>query len=323
MRMIAKLSCLLCVIGLVTSAVTYYMFTGDQGFIVGQKQDDDGDVAWFNLSSVLVVEQDAMNLNHEVVQYRIVFHDDTMVNISVFMALQQTGEDYEQMCSFIMLTDGNRSVFGDEYQYFFINDVPSGSIVDLNVFGNRICIGGKIFCKVLQRTRFRIGSSVTHNEDVKALNNSVWYLTVAQLDNMHEEMLSVSLKATGECMEVQQIHRGDKMGFYTSVNNDFEGRYFGFRLPLLPFGFSIARNLHKQITTTEGSVFIFSSIGHMFGRLTVAYDGDSYADDTRKHILLSHMGNMTGVFDFSASGIGFPWKHIVYLFYMDVNPYIV
>lgn len=270
----------------------------------------------------IYLDQEQLNLNNEVIQYQIIFHRNDTINISLQMILQQTGIDFQPMCSFLMLTDGNKSVFKNTTM-FFLYDIPTGSIIDANILGKRISIGGKLFNRILSKTRFHIGSACYYTEDIKVKNNTVWFLTIAQLDNTHKEILATSIKSNYEGMEIIQTERTNDMGFYTCVNNDFDGKYFGFKfLPYLPFGFSIAKNLQKEITTTKGSIIYFSSIGHRKGQISIEIQNETFTNTNKRSATFIYCGNQTGTWKFSASGIGFPWKHFVTLFYIDIDPHM-
>ena len=273
-------------------------------------------------SNNIYIDQEQLDLNNEAIQYQIIFHRNDTINISLKMTLQQTGLDFQPMCSFLMITDGNKSVFTNATM-FFLSDVPTGAIIDTNIFGKRISIGGKLFNRILSKTRFHIGSSCYYTEDIRVKNNTVWFLTIAQLDNTHKEFLATSIKSNYEGMELIQTERTDRMGFYTSFNNDFDGKYFGFKfIPYLPFGFSIAKNLQKEITTTEGSIIYFSSIGHRKGQISIETQNETFTNTNKRSAAFIYCGNLTGTWKFSASGVGFPWKHVVCLFYADINPHI-
>lgn len=124
-------------------------------------------------------------------------------------------------------------------------------------------------------------------------------------------------------MEITQIDRHNNMGFYTSINNDFDGKYFGFKfIPYLPFGLSIAKNLQKEITTTNGSIIYFNSAFHRKGQISIETQGETATNNKKNSASIIYCGNQTGTFKFSASGVGFPWKHFVTLFYVDINPHI-
>ena len=271
--------------------------------------------------NTISIDQEQLDLNHEVIQYKIILHKDDTVNVSLNMIVQQTGIDFEPMYSFIMITDGNKSIFKNS-TLFYTMDVPVGSIIDTNLFGKRICIGGKLFNRLLMKTRAHIGSACYYTENIKVKNNTIWYLTIAQFDNAHKEILTIAIKSKNKEMEIVEIERNKNMNFYSSYDNDFEGRYFGFRLlPYLPFGFSIAKNLKKEVTTTKGSIICFSSMFHRKAQLSMEIENETFTNANTRYATCVYCGNQTGTWKFSASGIGFPWKHLVYLFYIDIDPH--
>jgi hypothetical protein len=289
---------------------------------VESNEEETGTHSSHNAQDTIEIDQDDLQLNHEVIQYKVVFHSDDVVNVSFEMALQQTGQDFEPMSAFLMITDGNKSIFSDA-KAFILFDIPTGTLIDLNVLGKRICVGGKLFNKLLMKTRFRIGSYSTRTEDSTVKNNTVWYITFAELGNRHQEMLHLKLKAKDDSMELVQLERNGKMDFFSSYTNDFEGRYFGSRfLPLLPFGFSVAKNLKKEITTTDGSIIYFGSVGHFKGKQTVEIGDEMYTDENSKYSFFAYYGNKTGTWRVTSSGIGFPWKHMVCFLYVDIDPHV-
>jgi hypothetical protein len=240
------------------------------------------------------------------------------------MILQQEAKDFEKMASLLILTNGTSSVF-KKYNVIFLQDVPLGLIIDMTAVGHRISIGGRLFYKLLSFTNFRIGTfnQIFQNTNVK--KGDVWYLTMAEYYNKPDEELKIAFKSLLllSSMELVQLDRHTNMNYYSAMDNEFEGRYFGFKFPFLPFGFSIARNLEKEIKTSKGSVVYFCSIGHAKGKIEVSLPNNkTYVNTNKRMALFEYCGNQTGNWKFFASGVGFPWKHFVVLFYVDVDPHI-
>jgi len=223
-----------------------------------------------NTTSHLVIDQKDLQLNHEVIQYKIVFHENDTINVSARLLIQQSGNDVEPKACLLICTNGTSSVF-EKSNVSFLFYVPSALLLDVTMFRHRISIGGSIFYRLLNLTRFRIGVAEESSNDVTVKNGDVWYLTLAELNNKPGEQLMftcVSLSSTAS-MEIIPLERHADLGFYSALDNDFEGRYLGFKLPFLPFGFSIANNLHKEVSTLRGSVVYFCSVGHLRGRIRV------------------------------------------------------
>jgi hypothetical protein len=275
-------------------------------------------------SDNIIIDQKDIQLNHEVIQYKIIFHDNDTINVSALMIVQQTGKDFEPRTCMLILTNGSVSIFNNK-SVWMVSDIPAGLIIDITMFGHRIAAGGRLFHKLLNYTRLRIGSSQQLFKNANVKNGDVWYLTLANLNRKPEEALKISFRSVSSSlsMELVQLDRHSNMGFYSSLDNDFEGRYTGVKFPFLPYGFSIANNLHTEVVTTKGSILSFCSVGHTKGRMEINTPyNKTYVSTERRMLLFNYAGNQTGKWYFSASGIGFPWKHLVWLFYIDVDPYM-
>jgi hypothetical protein len=274
--------------------------------------------------SYLKIDQKNLSLNHEVMQFKIIFHENDTINVTTMMILQQTGKDFEPQGCLLILSNGNSGIF-DEEEVSLLYDVPFGVLFDATFLGHRLAIGGRMFHALLTFTRLRIGTLRQLFKDVEVKKGDVWYLTLAEFNRKPEEELKIVFRSLTESpsMELVQLDRHSDIGFYSALDSDFEGRYIGFKLPFLPFGFSVANHLHTEVVTSRGSVVYFCSVGHSRGRIEVKMpDNKTYVSVQEKIIVFSYAGNLTGVWNFSASGVGFPWKHMVVLFYADVDPHL-
>jgi hypothetical protein len=284
--------------------------------------DDESNITSY--SDHIIVDQAQIQLNHEVIQYKIIFHQNDTINVSTFLALQQFGRDYDPQACLLILANGTTSIFRKS-NVSFLFYVPSAILFDATLFGHRITFGGRLFFKLLNHTRYRIGISRYLSNDAEVKKGDVWYLTMAVFHSKPGEQMKLALTSlsSSPSMELIQLNRHTNIGFYSSLDNDFEGRYMGVKLPFLPFGFSVANNLHTEVLTTKGSFLYFCSVGHAKGRMKVhTPDNKTYLNVNNKISLFFYYGNLTGRWEFSASGIGFPWKHLVMLFYADIDPYI-
>jgi hypothetical protein len=277
-----------------------------------------------NTTSHLIIDQKDLQLDHEVIQYKIIFHKNDIINVSTRLLIQQSGNDVEPKSCLLICTNGTSSIF-EKSNVSFLFYVPSALLLDVTMFRHRIAIGGSIFFRILNHTRFRIGIARELSNDVTVKNGDVWYLTLADTDKSPGEQLiftCISLSSSAS-MEIIQLERHSDIGFYSALDNDFEGHYLGFKLPFLPFGVSIASNLHKEVNTLRGSVVYFCSVGHLRGRIRIeAPNNRTYLNANNGMALFTYCGNWTGTWNFSSSGVGFPWKHNVMLFYADVDPHI-
>ncbi len=277
-----------------------------------------------NFSTSISFDQRELQLDHEVVQFKIIFHENDSINISSFIKIEQSGRGLEPQACLLILTNGSTSIF-EKTNVTFLYYVPSAILFDVTIFGHRIAFGGQLFYKLLNRTRFRIGIMNEQHKEVNVKNSEAWYLTIAEFNRKPGTVLTIKIRSlsSSPIIELIQTERHSNIGFFSALDNDFEGRYIGLRLPLLPFGFSIANNLHKEVTTSLGSVIYFCSVGHAKGRIKVeAPHNRTYLNLNNRIALFSYYGDWNGTWNFFASGVGFPWKHYVILFYADINPHL-
>jgi len=263
--------------------------------------------------------QKSLQLDKEFVQYKIKFYENTTVDYEYFLKFRV--KDLHPLYYFIVFTDGKKGVMrrkidGKFYEAPIIGHsiIPSGIIFDINF--NRIHLSiGKLLFKILP-----VGNidSIKGNVEVKA--GTEWFLTVGVLHRTLDESLYVSLKTENKCFEVIKLDRSSNMGYLTPLHNDFSGFYFGIKI--FSHGFSYAKDISKKIITKNGSIIRLSSTGHLKGYIEVKDpDGRKYNKNTGKLASFQYYGNKTGEWEFSSSGVGFPWKHIISLFYMDVDPH--
>lgn len=284
--------------------------------------DSESRVKTANYTSHIALDQKDLKLDHEVIQFKIIFHEKDTINVSVQLAIEEMFR--EPTACLMMITNGSTSIFGNTTVLSF-SYLPTGTIVDTTIFHYRFIFGGKLFHKLLSFTRFRIGQAVKLSKNVQVQSGDVWFLTMVELNSKLGEELKVAFRSlmSFSSMELVQLNRSSNLGFFSSLDNDFEGIYMGFKIPFLPFGFSIAHNLHKEVILLKGGLINFASVGHRKGKITVEMpNGKIYTNPNKMVAIFSYCGNQTGTWKFSASGWGFPWKHVVVLFYIDVDPHI-
>ncbi len=263
--------------------------------------------------------QKKLNLDHEFVQYKIIFHENTTVNYKYF--LKYRIKDLHPHYYFITFTDGKKGIMEREVEGKFYETpilgysmIPSGILMDLNLGKLRFSIG-KLLFKILP-----IGNVDSIKGEVEVNNGTEWFLTLGVYHKGIDEKFYISLESEKKCLEIIKLDRDNRIEYLSAVNGDFSGLYLG--LKILSRGFSRAKNLKTTITTTKGSVISFCSVGHISGRIEViGPDGKIYNKNTRKLASFQYYGNQTGTWKLSSSGFGFPWKHIVSLFYIDVDPH--
>ncbi len=262
--------------------------------------------------SSIEIHQSHLCLDHEVIQYKFLFHDNATVTVDARVAY--IIRDLKPVAYLFYLTDGEKRLTNFSY----CTHVPTGTILDITTRRNHFKIGGRLLYRLIN-----IGRDVPIDKTFSVASGDEWYLTIGVYRSIKEEEIFFKLKSNKPCIEIIPLERHDKIGYFSSWNNDFSGTYIGFKLPFLPFGFSFADSLEKEITTTRGTIVSFLSVAHLKGKIVVRLpEGSFYSNSDRWSAGFSYEGNNTGTWAFKASGIGFPWKHIVMLFYADVNPHI-
>jgi hypothetical protein len=258
----------------------------------------------------VAVDQDHLQLDHEYAQYQIRFHENTSVTFS--MNVTHVMLDFDPVCYRMYLTNDSGFVTNDSH--IIDTQVMAGVFFDASVHGHRIAIGGRRLLK-----KIPIGASQTRNETVNATKGDTWYLTVIVL-RKKLEVVNFTAHSVVPCMEVVPVLRGSNLGLYSAWDGDFDGRYIGIKLlPLTPFGFSYA-NINKTITTHNGTVYEFISAFHQRGGITIGEPNGMILTQSEKHgCLLMGCTTTSGVWQFSAWGIGLPYKHLVLLFYADID----
>ena len=258
--------------------------------------------------------QTDMQLDHEVIQYKIIFHEKERINVSIHLFLRQTG--MENKVFFLMLTDGNKSILPNQVDMLYLSYVPMG-LIDITTKNSRFIVGQHLVKRILQQ--LQIGMEKTIKADRAVMKNDAWYLTIAALTPAEGD-ITVKLSSLHESMECIQLERHTNLELYTAYDTDFSGTYLGMKFFL--FGCSYAKNLARHIETTTGSILHFASGGHSRGKITVQHpDGSISSNDDRFLATYTYHGNETGHWGFTANGWSLRWKYGITLFVIDNDPH--
>lgn len=259
-------------------------------------------------------------LDHEFVQYKIKFHENTTIKYKYFLRFRV--KDLHPCYYFTIFTDGKKGVMNREIEGKFYDApivgysmVPTGLLMDLNLGRFHISLG-KLLFKVLP-----IGNIDSIRGEVEVNAGTQWFLTMGVYHKSIEEEFFIYIESEEPCIEIIELDRDSKIEYLSAVHGDFSGRYFG--LKILSHGFSFTKKLKTEISISKGSIIRFSSAGHILGQIKViGPNGKIFTKDSRGIAAFQYYGNQTGTWKFSSYGIGFGWKHLVSLFYIDANPYI-
>lgn len=246
--------------------------------------------------SYIELDQSDLKLDHEVVQYRILFHENDTIKVNAHLGYRVI--DTETVAYLLYLSNGIDTLI----EPLIMLHEP---------------VGGKLRYKILN-----VGKDKDLSATKSVENGDVWYLTIGVYNSKKEE-ITVSFESELNSMELIELDKHSKIEYFSVWNRkDFSGFYFGVKLFILPFGFSIARNIEKSITLNDGAIIWFMSIGHLIGNIKVNTPYGNYNDNRNPFAEYRYAGNQTGTWTFKASGIGFPFKHAIILFYADINPHI-
>lgn len=259
-----------------------------------------------NYENSIQITQERLQLNHEYIQYKIAFHENASIKFKLDMKYVLI--DSEPVFYCIYLTDGEKILTNNTVM--LMGSEPAGTLLDITIPKKQVMLG-----KLIYKTK-KIGQNYYNEWNIEAKKNDSWYLTIGVTNRKCEE-INIEFKTQNPCMELILFDRDNKIGYFSASKNDFDGFYFGVKI--LPVGISIARNLKKTITFEKGSVVQFCSVGHIKGKISIELpNGQIITNRESKAISYCYAGNQTGIWKFTASGIGFPFKHAVTLFYMDV-----
>jgi len=263
--------------------------------------------------------QKSIKLDQEFIQYKIKFFKNATVNYDYFLKFRV--KDLHPIYYFIIFTDGKNGVMEREFNGKLFETpimghsmIPLGILLDINLLKIHISIGQLLF-KLLP-----IGDmdNINGRKTVKA--GTEWFLTICVYNSNIDDIFYINLVTDKPSFQVIELDRSNKIEYFNSVNGDFEGFYSGIKI--LSRGVSYSKNLKKTITTTKGSLIIFTCIGHLNGEINVVNpEGNIFSKNSRHLASFQYYGNQTGTWKFSSSGLGFGRKHIVSLFYIDADPH--
>ena len=282
--------------------------------IINEVKYNESYLSFFNFS------QKTLNLDHEFIQYKIKFYENSTINYNYFLRffIKEIHPHYYM----IIFTNGSKGIMKREINGKFYDApilgygmIPGNIFIDINL--GKFHVGfGKLLFKILP-----IGNTDGIKGNIEVKSGAEWYLTLGVYHKSRDETFFISIESEKPCFEVIKFDRSNKIEYLSAAYNDFSGFYTGIKI--FSFGISYARNIAKTITTTKGSIIEFSSSGHLKGNINVyAPDGNQFTNNNAKLASFHYFGNQTGTWKFSSSGFGFPRKHMVSLFYIDADPHI-
>lgn len=253
--------------------------------------------------------QQTEQLNGEVVQYEITFHNDTAIyyDMNISYQLTSTGTVFY----LIYLTDGKQLT-----KTIHISDEGCGKLIDVTTFLKHRKVGKNI----------NKNGETSLSDSIQVTNNTVWYLTFAVARSTNES-ISVVFKTKKECMEIKSLGRKDSVTLVSALNADYKdgkfiGRYRGYSL----FGIGASHgSVNKEIPVTNGGIICVDMKNYYQGMMKVSTISGSKSSESYEpgeaSILLSTTDNNTKTWLVEANTFGFPKKSSILTFVVDVNPH--
>ena len=254
--------------------------------------------------------QDALQLKKEVVQYKITFHQDDVVEVSSEMAVLYVDETITS--AYCLLTDGEQPLLTPQCLWY----IPERKFL---VVTPRIRISvGKFW--VAKLFPGRIGSTDNDGGHFDVQAGESWYLTLAVPTPSDKMGFSFVMTSVNDSMEVTQLTRHGNIDLYSATYNQFQGRYYAVKLRAL-FGGSVC-DVFKEITVRDGSVFHMWVGGHINANMNV-YLPNGEQRNFNKQRLMSYvfLGNESGTWKFTAKGWSLYFRLVVALLYIDIDPH--
>lgn len=268
-------------------------------------------------SNLVEFNQDALQLQKEVVQFEIKFHQDDVVDVSSHMSVYYVDETITSV--YCLLTDGEKPLLEPPGGPFYV-PYRKYSIITPRM---RLSVGKFWFVKLLndREGKTRIGAqwNVSGQFDVEA--GDIWYLTLAVPTSAEKSGYSVVFNSLNKSMEVTQLVRHNNLGLYSANYNQFSGKYYGIKLSW--FGGFVVCDVTKEITTKDGSIVEIYVAGHMKGNMMVHLpNGEEIPFSKRGIMHYSYLGNESGTWMVTVKGWSIYLIMDVWLLYIDIDPHL-
>lgn len=259
-------------------------------------------------NDTFLFDQQTEQLDGEVVQYEITFHNDTDVqyDMDISYKLTSTGSVFY----LIYLTDGKNTTT------LHISDEKYSKFIDITTFRKHRKIGKNANAE----------GETSLSNSIQITKNTTWHLTIAVARNINES-ISVAFNTNKECMEIKSLGRKDSVTLVSALNSDYKngkfvGRYKGYSL----FGLGVSHcSVNKEIPVSNGGIICVDMFNHEEGMLKVknpsGYLSRTSYKSENTSILLSTTNNNSKSWIIEAQSFGFPMKTSILAFVVDVNPY--
>jgi len=253
---------------------------------------------------------DELQLKEEVVQFKITFHQDDVVDVSSKTAVLYADERITSV--FVLLTDGQKPLLIPDCLWY----VPERKYL---IVTPRLHVSfGKIWLARLFPDKVGVAENNSGHFNVNAGDS--WYLTLAVPTSSEKSYFSFNFTSLNNSMEVIQQTRHGNVGLYTPTYNQFSGKYYAIKLSVLGGG-SIC-DVSKEITVKDGSVFYVWAAGHRKGSMMVYLPtGEEKQFDTKRFMSYHYLGNESGTWKVTVKGWSVFFRMLIVLLFLDIDPH--
>ncbi|HVQ00727.1 MAG TPA: hypothetical protein VMT57_04360 [Candidatus Thermoplasmatota archaeon] len=268
-----------------------------------------------NYTDDLEFDQQTLDLQKEVVQYEIDFHQNDWVDVSVYMYVSYV--DNVITSNYFLLTNGEQPLMAPRILAY----VPERKYL-LVTPRTQISLGKFWLIKMLndREGRIRIGSSYNDSNGFGVHAGDVWYLTLAVPTSSEQSGFHVAFVSTQCSMTVRQVVRHHDLGLFTATYNQFSGKYYAIKFSFLG-GCSVG-NITKEITTRNGSIVDFCVAAHRKGSLVaIQPNGAVILNNNKGFMHYEFLGNATGEWTFNFKGWSVYYRISAVLLYIDIDPH--
>lgn len=264
-----------------------------------------------NYSNFVEFNQDELQLKKEVVQFKITFHQDDVIDVSSKMAVLYVDETITS--AYFLLTDGEKPLLEPVCLWY----VPERKLL-IKTPRIRLSVGKFWFVTLLQD---KVGSAYNNSGHFDVQAGDSWYLTLAVPTVSEKSYFSIVFKSLYDSMEVTQLTRHSNLELLSPTYNQFSGKYYAIKFGM--FGGGSLCDISKEITVTDGSIFYIFVAGHRKGTMMVYLPNGQEKQFNQKRIMeYAFLGDEPGQWKVTIKGWSVYFRMAIVLFYIDIDPHI-
>jgi hypothetical protein len=264
-----------------------------------------------NYCNFVEFNQEELQLKKEVVQCKITFHQDDVIEVSSKLAVLYVDETITS--AYFLLTDGEKPLLEPVCLWY----VPERKLL-IRTPRIRLSVGKFWLVTLLQD---KVGSAYNTSGHFDVQAGDSWYLTLAVPTVSEKSYFSIVFKSLYNSMEVTQLTRHSNLELLSPTYNQFSGRYYAIKFGM--FGGGSLCDISKEITVTDGSIFYIFVAGHRKGTMMVGLpNGEEKQFNQNRIMEYAFLGNESGQWKVTIKGWSVYFRMAIVLFYIDIDPHI-